>query len=66
MRLHFDTETDAFYLRLRDTRIIESKEIQPGVILDFDEDGEVVAIEILGLKKLSPDFDPSDLKVDVA
>ena len=66
MRLHFDRETDAMYFRLRDAKIIESEEVQPGVILDFDEDGEIVAIEILGLKKRAPDFDPADLKVDVA
>jgi uncharacterized protein YuzE len=66
MKLRFDKETDAFYMRLRDARIIESEEVQPGVVLDFDEDGDLVAIEILGLKKLSPGFDPTDLKVDVA
>jgi uncharacterized protein YuzE len=52
-------------MRLRDARTIESEEVQPGVILDFDEDGDLVAFEILGLKKLSPDFDLTDLKVDV-
>lgn len=66
MRLHFDDDADAFYLKLRDAQVIESDEVQPGVILDFDEDGDVVAIEIFGLKKRAPDFDPSDLKVDVA
>jgi uncharacterized protein YuzE len=66
MKLHFDEAADAFYMRLRDARIIESEEVQPGVILDFDDDGQVVAIEILGLKTLSPDFDPTDLQVDVA
>lgn len=66
MRLHFDEAADAFYLRLREAEIIESEEVQPGVALDFDEGGDVVAIEILGLKKLSPDFDPTDLKVNVA
>jgi hypothetical protein len=33
MKLHFDRVTDAFYLRLRDATIVESEEIQPGVIL---------------------------------
>jgi len=66
MRLHFDEKEDAMYLRLRDAKIIESEEIQPGIVLDFDERGEIVAIEILGLKKRAPDFDPGVLKVDVA
>jgi uncharacterized protein YuzE len=66
MKLHFDEKEDAMYLRLRDAKIIESEEVQPGIVLDFDEQGEVVAIEILGLKRRAPDFDPGDLKVDVA
>lgn len=66
MRLHFDRETDAMYFRLRDAKVIESEEIQPGVILDFDENGEIVAIEILNVKKHMPDFDPTDLIVEVA
>jgi len=66
MRLHYDQANDAFYLRLRDARIIESEEVHPGVILDVDEHGRIVAIEILDLRKHAPDFDPSDLKVEVA
>jgi len=54
------------YFRLRDATVRESQEVQPGVILDSDEEGEVVAIEILGLKKRAPDFDTGELKVDVA
>ena len=66
MRIQFDRETDAMYFRLRDATVRESQEVQPGVILDSDEEGEVVAIEILGLKKRAPDFDTGELKVDVA
>ena len=66
MRLHFDEKQDAMYLRLREAKVIESEEIQPGIVVDFDERGEVVAIEILGLRKRAPDFDPHDLKIDVA
>jgi uncharacterized protein YuzE len=65
MRLHFDRETDAMYFRLRDAKIIESEEVQLGVIFDFDEDGEIVVIEILDVKKHMPDFDPTELSVDL-
>jgi len=34
MRLHVDKEADALYLRLDDSRIIESEEVAPGVILE--------------------------------
>ena len=48
MRLKVDKENDALYLRLNEETIVESEEVQPGVILDF-ETGRVVGIEILAL-----------------
>jgi uncharacterized protein YuzE len=37
MRLHVDKEGDALYLRLDDSKIIESEEVASGVILDYNE-----------------------------
>ena len=37
MRLKADREGDALYLRLDETAIVESEEVRPGVILDFNE-----------------------------
>lgn len=53
MRLHVDKEADALYLRLDDSKIIESDEVAPGVILDYNEQNEVVGIEMLYLSKRS-------------
>jgi len=49
MRLKIDKENDVLYLRIDEAAIVESEEVQPGVILDFDKDGRVVGIEILAL-----------------
>jgi uncharacterized protein YuzE len=49
MRLKIDRENDALYFRLTDAAIFESEEVQPGVILDFDERGHVIGIEMLAL-----------------
>ncbi|NEP04504.1 MAG: DUF2283 domain-containing protein [Okeania sp. SIO2G4] len=49
MKLKIDKETDALYFRLDESAIIESEEVQPGVILDFNSEGKVVGIEILEL-----------------
>ena len=59
MRLRIDRESDALYLRIDEAPIIESEEVQPGVILDFDKDGRVVGIEILAL---STRTEPEKLK----
>ena len=49
MRLKVDKENDALYFRLDESSIIESEEVQPGVVLDFNAEGKVVGIEILNL-----------------
>jgi uncharacterized protein YuzE len=51
MKLHIDQEADALYLRLDDSPIVESEEVSPGVVLDYDENKEVVGIEMLNLSR---------------
>jgi uncharacterized protein YuzE len=46
MRLKIDKENDVLYFRLDETEIVESEEVEPGVILDFGENGRVIGIEI--------------------
>ena len=55
MKLHIDPEADALYLRLNDSKIIESAEVSPGVVLDYDANDEVVGVEILFLSKRGVD-----------
>jgi len=56
MRLKVDKESDALYLRLDETAVVDSEEVQPGVILDYDEADNVVGVEILNLsKRVAPD-----------
>lgn len=49
MRLKADKENDAIYFRLDDSDIIESEEVEKGLILDFNESGNIVGIEILNV-----------------
>ena len=56
MKLKIDRENDALYLRLDESRIVESEEVEPGVVLDFDAQGRVVGVEILNLSaRAAPD-----------
>lgn len=52
MRLKIDKESDTLYLRLDEASIVESEEIMPGLILDFDAQGRIVGIEVLHLSSL--------------
>jgi uncharacterized protein YuzE len=60
MKLKVDKESDALYFRLDESSIVESEEVQPGVILDFNAEGKVVGIEMLNLSLRTR---PEQLKV---
>jgi uncharacterized protein YuzE len=51
MQLHFDKDADALYLKLDESAIVESEEVRPGVVLDFNSSDQVVGIELLGIGK---------------
>lgn len=53
MKLRVDKAADALYLRLDDSKIVESQEVSPGVVLDYNELNEVVGVEMLQLSKRS-------------
>lgn len=51
MKPHLDKSADALYIRLDDSAIVESEEISPGVVVDYNESNDVVGIEVLRLSK---------------
>lgn len=61
MRLHVDQEADALYLRLDESKIVESEEVSPGIVLDYNADNQVVGIEILHLSKRAPGLETGKL-----
>lgn len=54
MKVHYDEKSDAIYMRLDDSTIIDSQEVEPGIILDFNDKKQVVGIEILKVKRHVP------------
>lgn len=66
MKLNVDHEADALYLRLDDSKIIESEEAAPGVVLDYDEHNQVVGIEMLKLSSRTPRLNLQELKCKTA
>jgi uncharacterized protein YuzE len=66
MRVHFDEKADAIYLRLDDSEVVESEEVHPGIILDFNERHEVVGFEVLHVKNRIPLANLKQMKFEVA
>jgi uncharacterized protein YuzE len=46
MKLNCYAETDSLYINLSDRTSVESREVAPGVVLDFDESGSLGGIDI--------------------
>lgn len=46
MVLEYHPDTDMLYVKLFNGVSVESEEISPGVVLDFDEENRVIGIEI--------------------
>jgi uncharacterized protein YuzE len=64
MRLNYYAETDSLYIDLSEKKSVDSKEIADGVVVDFDEAGNIVGIDIdrastvVNLQKLESDSIP--------
>lgn len=54
MKLRIDREADALYLTLDESAVVESEEVSPGIIVDYDAQNNVVGIEMLHLSKRTP------------
>jgi len=66
MRIKVDKETDTLYFRLDENRVVESEEIKPGVILDYDAKDNVVGIEFLGVSVRASTDELSSLQFQTA
>ena len=68
MKLNYYQETDSLYIDLSHKSSVDSREVAPGVVLDFDEEGNLVGIDIdnasklLDLTKLETDTIPIPVK----
>jgi uncharacterized protein YuzE len=47
MKIEYSKSVDALYIRLREAKIVDSKDIEEGVTVDLDENGHIVGLEIL-------------------
>lgn len=46
MKFHYYPDTDSLYIDLSEKTSVDSQEVAPGVVLDFDAEGHLVGIDI--------------------
>ncbi|MFW6359429.1 MAG: DUF2283 domain-containing protein [Chroococcales cyanobacterium] len=54
MKVTYYQDVDAAYFYLSESKIVDSEEISPGIVCDFDQDDQVVGIEVLSVKRRTP------------
>lgn len=64
MKVEYDPEVDVAYVRLSDSEVVDSEEIKPGIVLDYDAQDRVVGIEILHVRKQRPDINLNRLELE--
>jgi uncharacterized protein YuzE len=51
MKIEYSKEADALYVNFREVYVAKSKEIEEGVVIDFDQNGHIIGIEILDVSE---------------
>ncbi|MDX2045810.1 MAG: DUF2283 domain-containing protein [Chitinophagaceae bacterium] len=51
MKVKYDKETDVLYIQLNSNPVSESDSDKPGLILDYDNQQNIVGIEVLNASK---------------
>ncbi|MFY9152079.1 MAG: DUF2283 domain-containing protein [Prolixibacteraceae bacterium] len=51
MLIKYDKEVDVVYIQFSEKKVAESDQDKPGIILDYDAEGNIVGIEVLDASK---------------
>jgi uncharacterized protein YuzE len=51
MKVKYDQEADVLTIEFSSVPVEESDEEKPGIILDYDKDGNIIRLEILNASK---------------
>lgn len=51
MKIEYSKAADAIYVYFKEDFVERSKEIEDGIVIDFDKNGQLVGIEVLDVSK---------------
>jgi uncharacterized protein YuzE len=64
MKIEYDKEVDALYIRIQEKDIARTQEVSDGVNLDFDGEGRLIGLEVLDASKRYPSSDIFNLSTE--
>ena len=48
MKIEYDKEVDALYIRIQEKKVSRTRELEEGINLDIDDEGKIIGLEIIG------------------
>ncbi len=48
MKIEYDSEVDALYIRIQEKKVSRTKELEDGINIDLDEKDKLIGLEIIG------------------
>ncbi len=51
MKIEYSKEADAIYIYFKEDFVEKSREIEDGIVIDFDKNGQMIGIEVLDASK---------------
>lgn len=51
MKIEYSKDADAIYVYFKQDFVARSKEIEDGVVIDFDEKGQFIGVEVLDVSQ---------------
>ena len=64
MKIEYDQEVDALYIRVQEKHVARTQEVADGVNIDFDEEGKFIGLEILDATERYPRPDIFNLSTE--
>jgi len=65
MKIKYDKKIDSLYFTLSEGRYPDSIKISENVLIDKDESGNILGIEVIGATENIPAFNPQNVKFQV-
>ena len=56
MKIRYDPEADAMYIKFRDDKVDHTQELDKDTIIDYNKANQVIGVELLFVKERNPNI----------